>query len=96
MNEQELKKLIAEKENQIGSIRREILKLKQQLLPLQTSLNEGDVVVNEKGQKGVICYNGNETFWWGVRKYKKDGELSAVIQHAYNDWRKVEDETKED
>jgi len=88
MDESAIKKAILEKENLISQLEREVIELRQLLLSIKTGLNEGDIVINHKGEKGVICYNGNETCWWGVRKLKKDGTPSSVIQNAYSDWKK--------
>jgi hypothetical protein len=88
LNKAEIEKSIKEKETSIWELKQEVINLKKLLLPITTGLNEGDVVVNRKGERGIICYNGNETYWWGVRKIKKDGTPSDTIQNAYNDWAK--------
>lgn len=88
MDKKEILKAIEEKQNAIKKLNQDVIELKRLLLPIDTGLNEGDIVVNKKGERAVICYNGNETYWWGVRKIKKDGTPSAVIQHAYHDWKK--------
>jgi hypothetical protein len=88
----EIEKQIDEKYEQIKLLEDELRELRRRLLPLKTGLNEGDVVINKMGVKGVICFNGIDTYWWGVRKLKKDGTPSERVQIAFpgDGWKKAD------
>lgn len=84
----QLKDMIKLKELRIQEIRKEVKTLERQLLEEKTGLKWGDLVQNQKGEKGILEYGD---YFWNWRKLKKDGTPSLQVTCCYNDVVKIEE-----
>lgn len=90
MKAEEIIKKLDKKRALLVSLKGDIKQLERLYLEAITGFKEGDLVVNEKGEKGVLVHGDSYNVWWSMRKFKKDGTPSNIIVNTYNNIERVE------
>lgn len=88
--ELEIIKQIDEKKLQITNIEDEISVLEKALLEEKSGFKEGELVINNKGEKGILTFNKTFTTFWHWRKLKKDGTPSAAVTSLWGEFERIE------
>lgn len=78
----EIDELIKQKQDKVCKLRVELLALEIEKQELKTGFKNGEVVLY-KGMKGKLIYSNS--YWWKFSAYKKNGELSSISIHVYDE-----------
>jgi len=79
-----LEQEIVELEDQISLLKQQLSVLKQQYAEETSPFKVGDVVVDDRGHKGVVVRITTGYFGVKVRLFKKDGSLGTRTNDYYS------------
>ena len=78
---------IEEKQNQLQTLKLALKELRVRKLEIKTGFKRGDLVIDDKGQQGILEHG--DTYGWTWRKLKKNGTPYQTVSNCPNNVKKV-------